>query len=287
MNLTNSIDRRRAILMTGAGLAAALTSRAENRDPKLVAKKPGEEFRGLKIGLASYSMKSSPVDDVIACCRRVGIRYVALKDVHLKLTSTTEERTAMRKKFSDSGVEIIGCGVIYLKNDEDVIRRAFEYARDIGAGTAVIGCNRETVPAVSKVIRDFDLRAAIHNHGPQDKLGANSPIEVMEWLKDADKKIGFCMDVGHTFRCGVDPAAIAAKYASRLYDIHNKDLNEATVNAKGVPLGRGVVDVAGLLKTLVKTKYAHHVALEYEVGKVDPVPGIVESIAYTRGVLAS
>jgi len=33
---------------------------------------------------------------------------------------------------------------------------------------------------VSKVIWDFDLHAAIHNHGPQDKTGAYSPLDVME-----------------------------------------------------------------------------------------------------------
>src|SRR5258708_4409732 len=109
-----------------------------------------------------------------------------------------EERAATRKKFSDSGIQIVGCGVIYLKNDEDEIRRAFEYARDIGASTAVIGINRETVPAVSRVIRDFDLHAAIHNHGPQDKLGAYSPLVVVEWVGNAHRKIRFCLGVRPT-----------------------------------------------------------------------------------------
>ena len=287
MNLTHRIHRRDAIRLAGAGLAASLNLSAANKDPQLIARKKTEDFHGLKIGLASYSTRKLSVDDTIACCRRAGIQYIALKDAHLKLTSTPEERSSMRKKFSDSGIQIVGCGVIYLKNDEDAIRRAFEYAKDIGASTAVIGINRETVPAVSKVIRDFDLHAAIHNHGPQDKLGAYSPLDVAEWLKDADKKVGLCMDVGHTFHCGVDPVMVAAKHAARLYDIHIKDLNEATAKAKGVPLGHGVVDVAGLLRTLVKNKYAHHVALEYEVEADNPIPGIAECIGFERGVLAA
>ena len=91
---------------------------------------------------------------------------------------------------------------------------------------------------MSKVIKDFDLRAAIHNHGPQDNRGSKSPIDVMEWLADADKKIGICMDVGHTFRCGVSPVEIASKYASRLYDIHIKDQADATNTAKAFRWGR-------------------------------------------------
>src|SRR5262245_2301532 len=139
MNLNDGMPRRDAIRLAGAGLASALAASAANKDPQLVAKKKPEDFRCLKIGLASYSTRKLSVDDTIACCRRVGIRYIALKDVHLKLTSSPEERSAMRKKFSDSGIQIVGCGVIYLKNNEEEIRRAFEYARDIGASVATIG----------------------------------------------------------------------------------------------------------------------------------------------------
>jgi sugar phosphate isomerase/epimerase len=280
------MHRRQAFRLAGASVASALAGSAANTDPQAIARKKSVEFRGLKVGMTSYSTRKLSVDETIACCLQAGIQYIALKDVHLKLTSTAEERAAMRRKFSDAGIKIVGCGVIYLKNDDDQIRRAFEYARDIGASTAVIGINRETVPAVSKIIRDFDLRAAIHNHGPQDKLGAYSPLDVMTWLADADKKIGVCMDVGHTFRCGVDPAMVASKHASRLYDIHIKDIGEATVKGKGVPMGRGVIDVAGLLRTLVKIKYAHHVALEYE-GADNVVAAIAECIGFERGVLAA
>src|SRR5437868_1411857 len=288
MNLTKRIDRREAIRLAGAGLASTLTMSADIKDPQLVAKKRGEDFHGLKVGLASYSTRTLSVDDTIACCKRAGIKYIALKDVHLKLTSTPAERAATRQKFSDAGIQIVGCGVIYVKADEAEIRRAFEYTKDIGANTAVLGITRDVVPALNKVIKDFDIRAAIHNHGPEDKAMSYSPIDVMEWIKDSDKKIGLCMDVGHTFRCGVNPAEMASKYASRMYDIHMKDNSEASdVRGKGVPVGQGVIDIVGLLKTLVKIKYPYHVALEYEVEIDKPVPGIVESIGYQRGVLAA
>ena len=121
---------------------------------------------------------------------------------------------------------------------------------------------------------------------PKDLKQRAKVNEVMDWIKDADKKIGLCMDVGHTFRCGVSPAEMAVKYASRLYDIHIKDQADATKTGRGVPVGQGVIDVIGLLKTLIKTKYAHHVALEYEVEANNPIPGIGESIGFERGVLA-
>ncbi len=286
MHNGNRITRRQAL--GGAALApfAPAFAAPPARDPKSAARRPGPDFHGLKVGLASYSTRELSVDETIVCCRRAGIRHITIKDVHLKLTSTPEERRQFRDKFRDAGIEIVGCGVIYLSKEEQV-RPAFEYVRDLGANTAVIGVNAQMVPAVEKVIKDFDLRAAIHNHGPEDRLGAYSPLDVMEWIKGVDRKIGICLDVGHTFRCGLEPSEVALKCASRLYDVHNKDLAEASVKSRGVPIGQGVIDAVRFLKTLVKLKFPYHVALEYEVDAKNPVPGIAESIGFERGVLAS
>src|SRR5439155_23749940 len=150
MNLSHPIHRREALRLAGAGVASALAGPGANTDPQLIAKKKTADFHGLKVGMTSYSTRKLAVDDTIACCRTVGIQHIALKDAHLKLISTAEERAHVRMKFKDAGIQIVGCGVIYLKNDEDQIRRAFEYAWYLGADTVVIGINRETVPAVSK-----------------------------------------------------------------------------------------------------------------------------------------
>ena len=280
------LSRRDALKVSAFGLLGAEAVAQPAGDPKLVARRPAPDFHGLKVGLASYSTRELSVDETIACCRRVGIHYITIKDVHLKLSSSPEERRAFRDKFRDAGIEIAGCGVIYLKNGADV-RPAFEYVRDLGANTAVIGISAQMVPAIEKVIKDFDIRAAIHNHGPEDRLGAYSPLDVMQWIRGADKKLGVCLDVGHTFRCGLEPSEVALKCASRLYDVHNKDLAEASVKTRGVPIGQGVIDSVRFLKTLVKLKYPYHVALEYEVDGRNPVPGIAESIGFERGVLAA
>src|SRR5689334_25338353 len=100
MSLSYTIHRREAMRLAGAGLASTLILPAANTDPQLIAKKSPEEFHGLKVGITSYSTRKLSVDDTIACCRRAGIQYIALKDAHLKLTSTAEERSTMRRKFS-------------------------------------------------------------------------------------------------------------------------------------------------------------------------------------------
>jgi sugar phosphate isomerase/epimerase len=78
---------------------------------------------------------------------------------------------------------------------------------------------------------------------------------------------------------------MASKYASRLYDIHIKDVTGSTGKDTPLEIGRGVIDIPGFLKTLVKTKYKHVVSLEYEKDGDDPVPGAAESVGYIRGIL--
>lgn len=94
------------------------------------------------------------------------------------------------------------------------------------------------------------------------------------------------MDVGHTFRCGVDPAGAVRRYRSRLYDIHIKDtLAEAGAADIPVEMGRGKLDLPAILSRLFEIGYAQHVWFEYEKDPNDPVPGLAESVGYIRGLL--
>jgi sugar phosphate isomerase/epimerase len=133
-------------------------------------------------------------------------------------------------------------------------------------------------------VKETNVMLAIHNHGPGDEVYP-SPDSVYDKIKDLDKRIGLCIDIGHTQRIGQDPVKMAAKYASRLYDIHIKDVTGSTGKDTPLEIGRGVIDIPGFLKTLVKTKYKGVVSLEYEKDGDDPVPGAAESVGYIRGIL--
>ena len=98
--------------------------------------------------------------------------------------------------------------------------------------------------------------------------------------------MGLCIDVGHTVRLGEEPVSFIEKCASRLYDFHMKDVTAATANGKAIEVGKGVIDIPAVLKALIRVKYSHHVALEYEANADDPMPGVKGSIAYMRRALA-
>ena len=241
---------------------------------------------GLKVGLASYTFNKLQLDAAIKGIRRVGVDYVSIKEAHLPLKSTALERKATAQKFRDAGITPLSCGVINMTDDESQLKNAFEYARDAGIPTIVCKPTHQSLPILDTLVKEFGLRLAIHNHGPEDKVWP-SPLDVWAAIQKYDDRIGVCVDVGHTARCGVDPVEALRTCAGRLYDVHFKDLTSKERNARPVEVGRGVLDVRGMLKALLDIGYSHHVGLEHEKDMSDPIPGAAESFGYIRGTLAS
>jgi len=163
---------------------------------------------------------------------------------------------------------------------------AFDYAKAAGMKVIVGVPQPELLPLVNEKVRQYDIKVAIHNHGPTDKVYPTPDI-AYEKIKDLDKRIGLCNDIGHTMRAGIDPAVSARKYADRLLDVHIKDVSEATANGHAVEVGRGVIDIPRLLKTLINIEYDGIVSFEYEKDAKDPLAGLAESVGYVKGALAA
>jgi sugar phosphate isomerase/epimerase len=281
---TNSVVNRRSFLRTG--LAGSLTLAASNHGAAILANDAGDPYRGLKMGVASYSLRKFTLDQAIAMTRSLGLKYICLKDVHLPLKSTAAQRHEARRKALAAGLTILGGGVITIRNQPEEIRNIFEYARDAGMPTIVCSPDHDALDAVEKMARQFGIRMAIHNHGPGDKRYP-SPLDAFRMVKDRDELMGICLDVGHTVHLGEDPVAAIEKCSSRLYDFHMKDVAQATPKGKDVVIGKGVIDIPGVLRALLQFKYAGHLGLEYELTPENPLPGMKESLAYLRKVLAS
>ncbi|MHB1558024.1 MAG: sugar phosphate isomerase/epimerase family protein [Isosphaeraceae bacterium] len=274
-----------ALAPLAAGARAnALASLA--REPQAADGPAADPWLGLKIGIASYTFSRIPLDATIEGIRRVGVHYVSIKESHLPLKSTAEERKAVVAKFRKAGITPLSCGVISLKGSPSDLRRAFEYARNAGIPTIVGAPSREALPTLEPLVKEFDIRLAIHNHGPEDKVWP-SPLDVWEAVQKLDERIGLCIDVGHTARCGVDPAKAIHTCAERLYDVHLKDLSHRQNQWQTVEVGRGDLDIRGILQALRDVHFRGDAGLEYEKDMHDPLPGVAESIGYIRGTLAS
>ena len=263
---------------TSLGLlgASALPAKSVNQNPKA---------NTLTFGLASYSVRKFSLDETIAMCQRLGLKKLCLKSMHLPLDSSPQALKEAAKKVKDGGLDLYGAGVIYMKSEAEV-EQAFKYADGAGMKVIVGVPNPEFLPLVDKLVKKYDITLAIHNHGPGDKVYP-SPDDVYEKIKNFDKRIGLCMDIGHTERIEQNCSKKARQYADRLYDIHLKDVDQIGAPGKSVEFGHGIIDIPAFLKTLVDINYQGVVSMEYEKDADDPLPGMAESIGYARGVMDS
>src|SRR5438093_9279612 len=284
MPKSGSLSRRS--LLRGSALAAAFLPLARGEGASFEAGPPNSDpWRGLKVGVASYTLRKLPLDAAIQGIQRVGLQYVSIKDAHLSLKSTADERRAVAQKFKAAGITPLSCGNIGMENDEANVRAAFEYARDIGLPTIVCSPHPDSMPILDRMVKEFNIRLAIHNHGPEDKRFP-SPYDVWKAVERYDSRIGLCIDVGHTARANVSPAEAIMKCRTRLYDLHLKDIAGLGPKNAAKEVGRGVLDIKSILHALLEIKYSNLVAFEYEKDENDPVPGLAESVGYTKGLLA-
>ncbi len=280
---------RRNLMITGA-CALLAPSLPVNTFGNWIPTSEGKDpWLGLKVGVATYTLRELPIEEAIQAVKRVGLKYVSIKNVknHIDLSHSTEERKRRAQLFRDAGLTILSVGNISMRSGEADIRKAFEFARDVGVPTIVCAPSHDAIPFLDKMVKEFDIRLAIHNHGPEDKGFFPSPFDAMRAIEKFDQRIGLCIDVGHTARAGVDPAESILKCKDRLYDIHLKDIS--AMGDKNTPIegGRGILDSKSILAALLKIEYKGLVGFEYEKDAKDPIPGLAESVGYNKGLLAS
>ncbi len=273
---------RKSFLKT-AGLAGASLMLAPGAKSSPLAAATKASARTFDLGIASYTFRSLSLDDTIAAVKKLGITKLAIKSMHMPLDASPEVIKATAEKIRAAGLDLYGVGVIYMKTEQEV-SGAFEYAKNAGIKMIVGAPNHEFLPLVEQKVKEYDIKLAIHNHGPGDDA-YRSPTNAYNLIKTLDKRIGLCIDVGHVVRIKEDPSELAKKYKDRLFDCHLKDENRAEEDGTPVEIGRGVIDIPKFLKTMVKIGYTGNLSLEYEKDGNDPIPGTAESIGYVRGVL--
>jgi sugar phosphate isomerase/epimerase len=240
----------------------------------------------LKLGIASYSFREFSRRLAIEDSKKLNVAYINIKDFHLPLNSTPDEIAKARKEFEKAGLTIVGGGNIsFQKDDEDDMRRKFEYAKLAGMPLIVCAPTHETLPKLEKYVKEYNIKLALHNHGPEDKHFP-TPQSVLDAVKGMDPRCGLCMDIGHSARTGVDVVDSVRQAGARLLDMHVKDLMSTTEKASQVPVGDGVLPIVGIFKELKRMNYQGYVNLEYEIDADNPLPGMQKSFAYMRGVLA-
>jgi len=285
--MNNTVSRRSFLqssaLVTASCVGSALVNAAPAQAQALpAAGKPSP----IKLGLASYTFRNFTRAQLIGFMKQLNVCDLNCKDVKDHLPMDPALETQALADYAAAGIKLHAAGAIYFpKDDEADIRSKFEYCKRASIGVIVAGDpTPESLKWIERFVKEYDIRIAIHNHGPEDKFFP-SPFDVLKVVKDMDPRIGLCIDVGHAARANANLVEAIHATGSRLYDMHVKDLANLKEKTSQVPVGEGLLPFREMFQALIDIGYQGFVDLEYEIHPDDPMPGVIESLAFMRGVL--
>jgi sugar phosphate isomerase/epimerase len=285
--------RRVFLKQAGAATAVALGSQTLLR--RMQADDTPRQFTApFRLGMAGYTFNKFKLDPSLEMLQKVDVHYLCIKDFHLPLKSTPEEIAAFHEKCRSFHVTGYGVGPIYMGTEQEV-NDAFAYALRVGVKLLVgvpynqvdkkRAASTELLKLVDEKVREFDMKYAIHNHGPDMPELFPSAESAMDLIQNFDKRVGLCLDIGHEFRDGKDPIAAVTKFGDRLHDVHLKNVTAPEKEGRGIELPRGTIDLVAFVRALRQVNYTGVCGLEFEKEMGNPLPGIAECVGYFRGLM--
>lgn len=276
---------RRSFIQSSAVAAAACVVSSATPTLGQALKETGKPCP-IKLGLCSYTFRNFTRAQLIDFMKQLHITDLNVKDIKDHMPMDPAQQKQALADYRAAGIKLHAAGAIYFpSSDEKDIRGKFEYAKRAGIDVIVAGDpTPESLKWIERFVKEYDIKIAIHNHGPEDKFFP-SPFDVLKAIKDLDPRIGFCIDVGHAVRANANVVEAIHATGARLYDMHVKDLSDYTSRESQVAVGEGVIPFREIFQALIDIKYPGYVDLEYEINGNNPMPGVIESYAYMRGML--
>lgn len=239
------------------------------------------------LGIQMYSLRGFKIDEALAHVQDLGLEAIEFYPGMFPVTGDQAVIDAMKKKVADLGLTISAYGVNRFTKDAAANRAIFAFAK--AAGIHILGADPDpdSFDSLDALVKEYDIRIAIHNHGPTHRY--NKVVDVLRAIEKHDARIGACADLGHFLRSGEKPTEVIRLLAGRLYGVHLKDFAEMQDKTKGVILGRGHIDVPAVFAALEQARFPADGALsiEYEENPKDPIADIRECIAAARAAMAA
>ncbi|MGW8257588.1 MAG: sugar phosphate isomerase/epimerase family protein [Thermoguttaceae bacterium] len=251
---------------------------------------PNAEKLGWRLGCQAYSFNRFTFFDAVDKVASLGLKYIeaypsqliSKKHGKLRINEALPARVRgdLKKKLGDCGVKLVNYGVCGLSAKEDVSRRTFDFAKQMGIETLVSEPNEDALPMLDELCNEYGINIAIHNH-PQPSHYWN-PDTVLKACKGRSKRIGACADVGHWVRSGLKPVDALKELEGRIVSFHLKDRNKPGMggDAHDVPLGQGVCDMRGALCEIHRQGVKAVFSIEYEYHWDNSLPEIAQCAAY-------
>jgi sugar phosphate isomerase/epimerase len=257
------------LLLAIGGLCATFPC-AVSADEALVRDETGAQQLGWKLGLQAWTFHDLTLFDMLDRVKALNLHYVEFypgqkldKDGgRFDHNAPVEMRALVKERLKQLGITVMNYGVVGLGTNEAEDRTVFAFAKDMGIGTLVAEPPEDSFPLLNKLVQEYDIRVAIHNH-PRPSHYWHPEIE-LKALAGSDARIGSCCDTGHWARCGLVPIDCLKMLQGHVLTLHLKDTNEIAPGVHDVPFGTGKADVAGQLAEIKRQGFKGYISIEYE-----------------------
>lgn len=272
---------RRAFLQ-GAALGTLGLTLLSNRAAALLASEAGSPYAPFRMGVQSYSLRNFNTDDALAKTQAMGLTYWESFLSHFPITDDPKVLAGYQEKLRAHNIRMLAYGVVDFSADEADARRKFVFAKAMGLQTLTASPNPDSLPLLDKLAPEYNIRVAIHNHGPGDEHYDTIEKEQAA-LQGRHPLIGICEDTGHRLRSGLDPVLSVNTFGKRVYGVHLKDVKDGPNGEKEfTEVGKGKLNTVALLRALKAHGFNGLISLEYEIHEQDPVPYMEQCLAVTR-----
>jgi len=267
-----AINRRRFLKTTGAAsvgvsLCPALAGAAAfDRDSNAA-------YGGFKMGLQSFSLRNFDLPGCLERTKTLNLQYLEPYSGHVKVTTDSSKIAELKKLFAKYQIQPFGYFVDEFGTTVQSNRDKFEFARAMDLKVLVGTPTKEHLDSLDILVEEFKIPVAIHNHGPGSVYATISDVEKV--LENRHKLIGVCVDTGHFMRSDQDPVKAIRTFGERTYSVHLKEVDK---DKKFQVMGKGVLDLDGMLGELRKIHYRNCLVLEYEEHPEDPMSEISECL---------
>jgi sugar phosphate isomerase/epimerase len=249
---------------------------------------PKDPYAGFPMGAQSYSLRNYNLVEAVRHLQGMGLHHVEFFRKHLDPAASQEEIDETKKLLADADIALSAHGVNSFNKDHDKNRQVFEFARRAGIKTITANPtpDKETFDSLDKLCEEFNVRIAIHNHGP----GAlyDTIASVQKVCDGRHKLIGACVDTGHFLRSKEDPVKAVYELGPRVYGVHVKDEEKMEKQSHNVIIGSGHLDLVGLFKALRDIKFPADgaLSLEYEANPENPIDDMKQCLDAAREAIA-
>jgi inosose dehydratase len=241
-----------------------------------------KRFGGFDFGIQGHCLRNFPLEKAVEIIANdFNLNWVEFSVAHVPLQSrkgqpaiTLEQIESLKKLLRAHNLSMSASGVNPFKKDAAQNRKTFELAKALGVRNITAAPTPDAFDSLEKLVAEFDIRIAIHNHGPSS--GCPTTAALVQALKGRHPHIGVCVDTGHSLRSGDDPVRAIYDLKGRIFGVHLKDVAEMKEKTTSVVLGKGHLDVDAVFRALRKVSFPADgaLSLEYEAEPDNPLPSI-------------